>query len=161
MFKVLSLLAALALGACVPIIVPVPISAPPKEVRTLTAQAPLDVRFDQVLAKVRQQRNLAPLAFNAQLAAVAQVHAADMVARGYFSHVSPEGANVTARASDRGLPACGLGENIAQGQISAAEVFEGWMGSGPHRRNILNPRMASYGLGRSGDTWVLILYAPC
>ncbi len=161
MCKVLSVLAVLALGACVPIIVPVPIPAPPKEVRTLTAQAPSDVRFDQVLAKERQQRNLAPLAFNAQLAAVAQAHAGDMVARGYFNHASPEGAGVAARVSASGLPACGLGENIAKGHVSAPEVFEGWMLSGPHRLNILNPRMASYGLGRTGDTWVLILYAPC
>lgn len=138
-----------------------PIPAPQTQVRTLAAQTAPDALFDQMLANVRTQGNLSNLAYNAQLGQAAQAHADDMVKRGYFNHLSPEGADVKARVSALGLPACGLGENIAQGQITSAETFEGWMGSGPHRRNIMNPRMASYGLGQSGETWVLVLYAPC
>lgn len=161
MFKVLSIVGLLAFGACVPIVVPVPIPAPQGQVRNLAAQNPSDVLFDQMLGNVRRQTSLSALAYNAKLAQAAQAHADDMDARGYLSHMTPEGADVSARVSALGLPDCGLGENIARGQTTSAEVFESWMASGPHRRNILNPRMASYGIGHSGKTWVLVLYAPC
>lgn len=161
MFKFLSVVSLVSCGACVPIIVPLPIPAPQGEVRTLAAQAPSDVVFDQMLANARAQEKLTGLTFSAELAELAQSHADDMVARAYFSGATPEGADVTARAAAIGLPACGLGENIALGQVTSAEVFEGWMASGPQRSNMLNPRMASYGLGQAGEKWVLVVYAPC
>lgn len=148
----------LGLAACVPIPIPIPVgsvSAP--QVRTLAASSAPDAGFDAQLTTARGR----PIAHNTQLAAVARAHAADMATRGYFSHSSPEGSTSGARAAAAGIPACGIGENIAQGQASSAEVFAGWMASGGHRRNMLNPRMAIYGLGRSGDTWVMMLYQPC
>ncbi|MFT5065321.1 MAG: hypothetical protein ACI9TA_000935 [Reinekea sp.] len=153
-----ALVVILGLAACVPIPVPIPmvsVSAP--QVRTLAASSAPDAGFDAQLTAARGR----PIAHNAQLAAVARAHAADMARRGYFSHNSPEGSTSGGRASTAGVPACGIGENIAQGQTSSTQVFAGWMASGGHRRNMLNPRMASYGLGRSGDTWVLMLYQPC
>lgn len=148
----------LGLTACVAIPIPIPmvsVSAP--QVRTLAASSAPDAGFDAQLVNARGK----PIAHNTQLAAVARAHAADMVARSYFSHNTPEGVGSGARAAAAGIPACGIGENIAFGQTSSAEVFAGWMASGGHRRNMLNPRMASYGLGRVGDTWVLMLYQPC
>lgn len=153
-----ALLIGLALSGCIAVPIPIPvatISAP--QVRSLSAAVATDAAFDAQLKSVRNQ----PIAFNAKLASVARAHAADMEARGYFSHSSPEGVAAGARAAAVGIPACGIGENIAQGQVTSDEVFKGWMASGGHRRNMLNPRMASYGLGRVGDTWVLMLYAPC
>jgi len=69
--------------------------------------------------------------------------------------------NASDRAQAVGVPSCGLGENIAFGQKTSTEVLEGWLASGPHRRNLENAKMASYGLGHVGDMWVLMLYAPC
>lgn len=146
----------LGLAACVPIPIPM-VTVSSSQVRTLATSQAADPGFDAQLQNVRGK----PIAHNAQLAAVARAHAADMAARGYFSHMSPEGRGSGARAAAAGVPSCGIGENIAQGQTSSAEVFAGWMGSSGHRRNMINPRMASYGLGRSGDTWVLMLYQPC
>ncbi len=148
----------LVLGACVPILIPIPIatgSVP--QVRTLVSSQAPDADFNAQFQNIRGK----PIAYNAQLAAVAQAHAADMDARGYFSHNSPEGIGSGARAAAAGIAACGIGENIAKGQTSSAEVFAGWMASDGHRRNMVNTGMASYGLGRAGDTWVLMLYQPC
>jgi uncharacterized protein YkwD len=153
-----ALVIGLALSGCIVVPIPIPVgtmSAP--QVRNLSAVAAPDAAFDAQLKTARSQ----PIAYNADLAAVARAHAADMAARGYFSHTSPEGVGSGARAAKAGIPACGIGENIATGQVTSAEVFAGWMASGGHRRNMLNPRMASYGLGRAGDTWVMLLYAPC
>ena len=148
----------LGLAACVPVLIPIPmtsVSAP--QARTLAASQAPDTGFEAQLRNVRSR----PIAHNAQLAAVARAHAADMVARSYFSHNSPEGVNSGARAAAVGIPACGIGENIAFGQKSSTEVFAGWMASASHRHNMVNPRMASYGLGRAGNTWVLMMYQPC
>ncbi len=146
----------LGLSACVVVPVPVP-TFEAAQVRSLAAAAAPDAGFHVQLNGARSK----PIAYNTQLAAVAQAHAADMEARRYFDHASPEGARSSDRAAAVGIPACGIGENIAQGQKSSAQAFNGWMTSGPHRRNMENPRMASYGLGRAGDSWVLMLYTPC
>ena len=148
----------LGLSACVPIIIPIPIgTVSNQQVRTLAVSRAPDAGFDAKFQNVRSK----PIAHNAQLAAVARAHAVDMDRRGYFSHNSPEGVSSGARAEAAGIAACGIGENIAKGQTSSAEVFAGWMASDGHRRNMVNTGMASYGLGRAGDTWVLMLYQPC
>jgi len=148
----------LGLSACVPIIIPIPIgTVSNQQVRTLAVSRAPDAGFDAKFQNVRSK----PIAHNAQLAAVARAHAVDMDRRGYFSHNSPEGVSSGARTAAAGIAACGIGENIAKGQTSSAEVFAGWMASDGHRRNMVNTGMASYGLGRAGDTWVLMLYQPC
>ena len=148
----------LGLSACVPIIIPIPIATVSnQQVRTLVSSQAPDAGFDAQFQNVRSK----PIAHNAQLAAVARAHAVDMDRRGYFSHNSPEGISSGARAAAAGIPACGIGESIAKGQMSSAEVFAGWMASEGHRRNMVNTGMASYGLGRAGDTWVLMLYQHC
>lgn len=155
-----AVVAALALGACVPVIIPVAgsKSAP---VRSISAQAPTDAGFDQRLSALRSKAGVGQLTYNRQLERAATAHAVDMNRRGYFAHKSPEGVRAGARAQAVGVPSCGIGENIAKGQRTSAEAFQGWLNSGPHRRNLENRTMASYGLGRSGDVWVMMLYMPC
>ncbi len=148
----------LGLSACVVVPIPIPVpSGQQSQVRSLPAATAPDASFHAQLNGARSK----PIAYNARLAAVAQAHAADMEARGYFEHTSPEGARGGDRAAAAGIPACGIGENIAKGQKNSAEAFAAWMTSGAHRRNMENPRMASYGLGHAGDSWVLMLYTPC
>ena len=154
--RILGLL--LGLSACVVVPVPLPvmtISQP--QVRTLAANVAPDAGFDASFQAVRRT----PIRYNAQLGAIAKAHAADMEARNYFDHASPEGLRARDRAAARGIPGCGIGENIGQGQKSSAEVFAAWMNSAPHRKNMLDPRMASYGFAGVGESWVLVFYAPC
>ncbi|HEX3557072.1 MAG TPA: CAP domain-containing protein [Thermoanaerobaculia bacterium] len=117
------------------------------------------VRAD-LLAAVNAERRragLPPLAANPKLDQAAQRHAEDMLARHYFAHESPEGHSVHDRAKDAGYDWRALGENIAEGQTSVAEVMSTWMHSPGHRRNILKPGFKELGaglaLGRSGGEY--------
>ncbi|WP_424888755.1 CAP domain-containing protein [Streptomyces sp. XH2] len=106
----------------------------------------------------RAAAGLRPLAADHRLAAAAQAHSDDMVARDFYAHTSPEGTEPWDRARAAGAPHPGIGENIACGQRSAAEVVQGWMDSPGHRANILKPDFAYIGVGyatgsRAGTYW--------
>jgi uncharacterized protein YkwD len=113
---------------------------------------------------VRSNAGRAGLAVHAALTAQAQAFACDMAARGYFSHVTPEGRSFQARLKAAGLPGgCGA-ENIAytssSGNVGGA--LSQWVGSGSHKRNMLGRyRVAGLaGAVGSGKTyWVLIVGA--
>lgn len=125
---------------------------------------PVASGFGAELNSLRAGQRAGPVAPNAQLQRAAQSHAADMEQRGYFSHQSPGGPNGTSmsdRVAASGYRACAAAENIAQGQDTEAEVMEAWRDSAGHRRNMLGARYRNYGLGRSGETWVLLLAASC
>jgi uncharacterized protein YkwD len=96
-----------------------------------------------------------PLDTDPRLTAAAQGHAEDMSRNEYFDHVSRDGRRFDDRISAQGYPSPG-GENIAQGQTSAAEVVEGWMNSPGHRRNILDCDFTAIGVGfdDDGHYWV-------
>ncbi|MEU6146753.1 CAP domain-containing protein [Streptomyces sp. NPDC047081] len=93
---------------------------------------------------------LPPLAVDPLLTTAAQAHSADMVARAFYSHTSPEGSQPWDRAAAAGSTRRSIGENIACGQRSPAEVVEGWMNSPGHRANILKPDFTHIGIGFAG-----------
>ncbi|WP_405574940.1 CAP domain-containing protein [Streptomyces sp. NBC_01167] len=104
----------------------------------------------EVLSRTNAERavaGLSPLAPDPVLAGVAQAYSADMAARGFYSHTSPEGLQPWDRAAAAGSDHRGIGENIAFGQRSAATVVQGWMNSPGHRANILKPDFTHLGVG--------------
>ncbi|MCA1217571.1 CAP domain-containing protein [Streptomyces sp. 8L] len=106
----------------------------------------------------RAAAGLGPLAPDPLLARAAQDHSADMAARDFYSHTDPDGREPWDRARAAGARHRGVGENIACGQRSAAEVVEGWMNSPGHRANILRPSFTHLGVGyatgsRAGTYW--------
>ncbi|WP_428933890.1 CAP domain-containing protein [Streptomyces sp. ACT015] len=98
----------------------------------------------------RARAGLRPLAVDPLLRVAAQAHSADMVARAFYSHTSPEGGQPWDRAAAAGATRRSIGENIACGQRSAAEVVEGWMNSPGHRANILTADFTHIGVGFEG-----------
>jgi uncharacterized protein YkwD len=53
-------------------------------------------------------------------------------------------------------------ENIAHGRMEVAKVFQMWVDSPPHRRNMLDPRFSRYGLASATDAegrryWALVM----
>jgi uncharacterized protein YkwD len=103
-----------------------------------------------MLARVNAERKRAgvrPLAANTRLDLAAQRHAADMLARRYFAHESPEGKTVRERAKSAGYDWREIGENLAEGQLTVAEVMDSWMHSPGHRRNLLDPGFRELGVG--------------
>jgi uncharacterized protein YkwD len=106
----------------------------------------------------RAGAGLTPLAPDPLLTAAAQAHSVDMVARDFYSHTSPDGSKPWDRAAAAGATRRSIGENIACGQRSPAEVVEGWMNSPGHRANILKPDFTHIGVGfagggRAGTYW--------
>jgi uncharacterized protein YkwD len=99
----------------------------------------------------RQAEGLSPYAVDEQLTLLAWGQAQDMVKRGYFSHVTPEGRTLRDRFQARGLATNWVGENIylsVKPANQAVQAAVGWfMGDPPHRRNILHRNFNRIGVG--------------
>ncbi|MER7055650.1 CAP domain-containing protein [Streptomyces sp. NPDC000351] len=109
----------------------------------------------------RAGAGLPALAVDARLTRAAQAHSADMVARDFYSHTDPDGGKPWDRAAAAGATRRTVGENIACGQRSPADVVEGWMNSPGHRANILKADFTHIGIGlagggRSGTYWTQV-----
>ncbi|MGF0173966.1 CAP domain-containing protein [Streptomyces sp. Marseille-Q5077] len=98
----------------------------------------------------RARAGLRPLAVDPALGTAAQAYSADMAARAFYSHTSPEGSQPWDRAAAAGSRMRSIGENIACGQRSSGEVVEGWMNSPGHRANILKRDFTHIGIGFAG-----------
>ncbi len=104
----------------------------------------------------RRQFGLVPLVEDTRLDRAAQGHSDDMVAHGYFEHVSPSGSTPETRMMATGYLAGNvgyeIGENIAWGTLSLAtpaSIVTAWMNSPDHRANILRAAFRQTGIGVS------------
>ncbi len=100
-----------------------------------------------------------PIIWNNQLEDAAQEHAQDMSNLSYFSHTSKDGRSMSDRAIAIGYDYKGyknytVGENIAQGQMTIAEVMDGWLKSPGHCRNLMNPAFKEIGVAEVNHYWV-------
>ena len=68
-------------------------------------------------------------------------HAQDLLAQGYYSHISVDGSKVRQRAEAAGFrrPAT-MSENLAKGLFSPAEVVERWLDSKLEREDLQDVR---------------------
>lgn len=122
-----------------------------------------DLDFERTLLneanQFRSLQGLPALEWDEGLANSARAHAADMIARRYFAHESPEGFTHIDRVSILNRDFCAqTGENLAfrdyPTQPTAPRHFEAmWEGSAGHRRNLLDPafNQAGYGVVRVGS----------
>lgn len=100
-----------------------------------------------------------PLVWNYQLELAAIGHARDMASHNYFSHTSLDGRDLGDRVraigyTFKGFKKYAIGENIAQGQESIAEVMAGWLKSEGHCRNLMNPEFKEVGVAVDNTYWV-------
>lgn len=108
--------------------------------------------------RFRAGQKLGALEWDEGLAAAARAHIADMAARGYFAHQSPEGFTHADRVSLLNRDLCGpTAENLAWRDYPAQRTlphhFESmWEESPGHRRNLQNPTFsqAGYGVVKAG-----------
>jgi uncharacterized protein YkwD len=121
-----------------------------------------------VLTMVNTERanngGIPPVSAHAASAKVAFDYSIDMVARNFFDHINPECEDPGVRLTRAGIGWSTYGENIAQGQTTAAQVMTAWMNSPGHRANILNPAFTRLGVGASQaggtTTWTQLFTAP-
>lgn len=136
-----------------------PRAAAPAPALTQVSTASVPTELTQINA-LRRAAGVGALQPSAALDRAAELHAADMVRSGYFSHTGTNGSSVGDRARQQGYRYGLIAENIAQGDPSLAAVLDSWMGSSGHRRNLLNRRVTDYGLAQNGRTWVMVLGTP-
>jgi uncharacterized protein YkwD len=100
------------------------------------------------LNNYRIENSLATLMYSDTLEQAAQAHAQDMSFRNFFDHTNPDGDGPFDRAVAAGFcHAMMIGENIAYGQQSVAEVQNGWEGSPGHNANMLHTQYTFVGMG--------------
>lgn len=100
-----------------------------------------------------------PLVWNNQLEIAAIGHARDMADNHYFNHTSKDGRSMEDRVvlagyTFKGYRSFAVGENIAQGQMSIAEVMQGWFNSPGHCKNLMNPAFKEVGVAENNTYWV-------
>ena len=95
----------------------------------------------------RAARGLDGVAPERRLRLSALGHALDMIVRGFFAHVAPDGRSPDDRIGDAGYAWWAWGENIAAGHPTPRRVMEGWMESEGHCRNVLESDFTELGVG--------------
>lgn len=123
--------------------------------------------FQNLLNEHNSERlvsGLGALEISTQLCQAAQAHADWMAENKKMSHTGAGGSTVSTRVSKTGYAWAMVGENIAWGQGSSAEVFQAWMHSSGHRANILNSRYREIGIGLTnspnGPYWAVVFGTP-
>jgi len=116
---------------------------------------PFEQRGLDLANGARGSAALRPVAFAADLLALARAHCADMNARHYLDHTTPDGKALGDRLREAGIRCSAAGENVAlvRSDDPAGRAHELWMRSDGHRRNILNPAFAECAVAvlRSSD----------
>jgi uncharacterized protein YkwD len=108
----------------------------------------------------RARAGCVALIWDERAAAAAERHSADMAARRYFSHTSPEGGRVGDRLSAAGVAWRAVAENIGYGPVSADEMVRMWVSSAGHRENIDDCAYTHHGVGVRDGRWTHVFYAP-
>lgn len=96
---------------------------------------------------------VATLSWNNLLAAAALAHSKDMNANSYFSHTSLDGKSPGDRITAAGYKWMSYGENIAAGQPNEQAVFDAWLNSEGHCKNMMNANFKEMGAAKDGRYW--------
>jgi uncharacterized protein YkwD len=116
-----------------------------------------------IVAGIRRTNGLGSLSPDSQLEQAALQQAGYMAGAGRMAHTAGRGKDFASRVKGNGIEGAAA-ENIAEGRMDLQRLFDMWMHSAPHRRNMLDPRFTRYGLayvsdGNNGQWryWCLIL----
>ena len=151
-------------------------SAPAAAAAEITSDCGIARLRDSILKQINTARAAArscgakhmnaarPLVWNRALAEAAEMHSVDMAARRYFNHVSPDGQRVSQRVTAQGYSWRMVGENLAGGDATVADVISGWLGSPEHCQNMMSPAYAEVGVAcvrqpgsKWGTYWTMVL----
>jgi uncharacterized protein YkwD len=135
----------------------------PPSILMSTAQAEavsLQSEAARYLNAYRAKAGLKPLSSNAPLVSAASAQCGIMIAHGKIGHSFGAGTSFSERMRRAGMGPGYQAENVARGQRSVAEVMQAWMNSRGHRRNMLDPKMISFGIASKSGYWALVLAGP-
>lgn len=139
--------------------------------------AALERKIHELTNTQRRSRGVPELRFDDRIATVARTHSQDMVSRGFFEHINPNGENPTDRGKKLGYKCVknygsyyteGLSENLMLTYLFESELkhtgipigynwhtpeeiaqntIDGWMNSPGHRRTLLTATYDREGIG--------------
>ena len=109
------------------------------------ANAEADVDPTELFNQIRKSNGLPLMATNGKLEQAALYQARRMASHGKIGHSVGWGNGFVSRLKQAGIrgPAA---ENVAAGQPNTQAVFDAWMKSPGHRKNMLDPTFEHYGL---------------
>ena len=124
-----------------------------------------DISTQQLLLltnEKRQENGSPPLTINENLSQAAANKASDMLGKGYWAHIAPDGTTPWVFIKSAGYNYIYAGENLARGFYSASDVINAWMVSSEHRKNMLSSNYQNVGFSVStgnlnGEDTVLIV----
>jgi len=140
-FLLLLALAALLLGAAMPV--------------------SMEEELLQHCNEVRQAQGLLPLEFNWELARVARHKTEDMRLHAYFGPNSPMFGSVFDMLKNFNILFQAADLNVAKGGNTPQAVLEDWLATPSQRQRLLDPAFTQAGVGytQEGDLWAIILIA--
>ncbi len=111
--------------------------------------------FEEINA-LRKSYGRGEIAFDERFYRLARFRAQDMLTRGYFDHVTPEGYCVSHYAKEYGIPYESIAENLYGGGGNASEALLSWQGSRGHRYVLLYPGHERGALACVGEVCVFL-----
>ena len=118
----------------------------PEEMRKRTEQ--FSRRLVELTNRERLKQGLMPLKRQEDLEHIADWFAKDMADKQYLNHTDSSSRTVKERATSFKYEDWDeLGENIASGYQTPEEVFQGWMNSPGHKKNMLSDNYTEVGFG--------------
>jgi len=106
----------------------------------------LEAEMLVMVNKERAKEGLRPLQADPEEQQVARAHSRDMFARGYFSHINPDGKDPFDRMRAAHVSFISAGENLAMARTLRI-AHRGLMNSPGHRANILQKSFGRVGIG--------------
>lgn len=116
---------------------------------------------EMYLTSIRTDHGLPPLSPDRKLEKAAAQQAGYMARASSMNHSTGWRKDFATRMKENGVEGAAA-ENVAHGAMSTEKLFQMWMDSQGHRRNMLDPRFARYGLASAEDGqgrkyWALVL----
>ncbi|HKU77686.1 MAG TPA: CvpA family protein [Pyrinomonadaceae bacterium] len=118
----------------------------PFKVENTKPRPDLEKQMLDLVNRERQTAGLSPLQADPELTEVARKHSADMFARGYFAHDTPDGLTPFDRMREANVRFLTAGENLALAPTLQI-AHTGLMNSPGHRANILRREFGRVGIG--------------
>lgn len=104
---------------------------------------------EEIIGLTNQYRinlGLSQLTANPRLTQAAVNKANDILAKQYFSHTSPDGKRFSQWIKDSGYSYFYVGENLAIDFDNSQDLFDAWIKSEGHRKNIERPEFQEIGV---------------
>jgi len=117
-------------------------------ISTITAEEIIELTNQK-----RQANGLSELKLNPVLVEAAQQKGADMMAKNYWAHTSPDGKTPWYFFKNVSYQYLYAGENLARDFIDSPSVVSAWMNSPTHKDNLLSSRYQEIGIAVIQDTF--------